>query len=169
MVWPSDGSAPTTVPEAAGTTTSDMPTTTTSASTTTTLDPLQVRDVETVEQAEAILRELWFGWFEGIYNQDEDRIREVVATEERVSAAKEQFGVMTFTHSPTLHDISLSQTEILRIDRECLAVWTVLSADFREGSSSGVHVLRWIDGRWVSLSNWVYRDDLWEADCDAFL
>jgi hypothetical protein len=71
MVWPrEETSTPTTTPQAAGTTTTES-TTTTASVTTTTVDPLQVREVETVEQAEAILRELWFGWFEGIYNEDE--------------------------------------------------------------------------------------------------
>ena len=90
LLWPDgDAAGPTTttVLAAATTTTSESidETTTTSAAVTTTVVESHV--VETVEEAEAILRELWFGWFAGIYNQDEDRIREVVATEEFRSQA----------------------------------------------------------------------------------
>ncbi|MGH8950519.1 MAG: hypothetical protein ACRDX9_03750, partial [Acidimicrobiia bacterium] len=79
-LWPRGESdpTPTTLPIAVETTTTTQVTTTTSAATTTT-DGSHV--VTTVEEAEAILRDLWFGWFEGIYNQDEDRIREVVGTQ----------------------------------------------------------------------------------------
>jgi hypothetical protein len=169
LVWPQDGSAVTTVPGAAETTTTQVTTTTTAASTTTTLDPLQVRDVETVEQAEAILRELWFGWFEGIYNQDEDRIREVVATEEQVEEARDAFGEMEFNEPPSREGFSFSNTEIFRSDEACLAVWSEVSADFREGSSEGVHLLRKGPEGWLMFSYWRLREDLWEDDCEATL
>jgi predicted RNase H-like HicB family nuclease len=93
--------------------------------------------VETVEEAEEILRELWFGWFEGIYHQDEDRIREVVGNPEQIQNAVDQFGVMEFEHMPTLSGISLDETEILRSDSECLALWSEVEADFRDGSLEG--------------------------------
>ena len=50
-------------------------------------DPGRLSRSRDVEEAEEILRELWFGWFEGIYNQDEDRIREVVASNPKLVAA----------------------------------------------------------------------------------
>jgi hypothetical protein len=119
LVWPGDQDpSSTTTPEAAETTTTESVTTTKQATTTTTLDPLQVPDVETVQQAEAILRELWFGWFEGIYNQDEDRIREVVATEEQVEEAREAFGEMEFIEPPDKEGFSFEGTEILRSDQD---------------------------------------------------
>ncbi|MFQ5523113.1 MAG: hypothetical protein ACE5F5_06000, partial [Acidimicrobiia bacterium] len=104
MLWPRGdpgGQVATTLPAAVApsTTTTLAATTTTAVGTTTTT--IESHVVETVEEAEAILRELWFGWFEGIYNQDEDRIREVVATEEQVEDARAQFDVMTFTEPPT--------------------------------------------------------------------
>lgn len=171
LLWPREGddAATTTVPVAGETTTSEGPTTTEPATTTTTVDPTQVREVETVEQAEAILRELWFGWFEGIYNEDEDRIREVVATEEQVETAREAFGT-DFTGAPEQRDISFRKTELLRSDINCVAVWTELGlSGFRVGETQDVHVLRWLDGRWVMLGFWDLRDDLWESDCDAAL
>lgn len=127
------------------------------------------RVVETVEEAEEILRELWFGWFEGIYNQDEDRIREVVILEETVETARERFGT-EFERAPLPGDITFENTEILRTDDECLVLDTVLvTSGFREGSSRAVELLRWTSTGWKSLSNWDDRDDLWEADCESSL
>src|SRR3990172_2759115 len=78
-LWPRgepDPSPTTTVNAVASTTT-----TTTVANLTTTSTTAESHVVTTVEEAEAVLRQLWLGWFEGIYNQDEERIREVVATQ----------------------------------------------------------------------------------------
>jgi hypothetical protein len=146
-------------------------TTTTDATTSTTVTP-DDHVVETVEEAEAILRELWFGWFEGIYNEDEDRIRKVVVLEETVDTAKENFGLMEFTSPPTPDGIELADFEILRTDSDCLAVWSALDvSDFRPDSagSSGVYVMRWTDSTWALLSVWPNRGDLWEADCESSL
>jgi hypothetical protein len=125
--------------------------------------------VTTVEEAEEILRELWFGWFEGIYNQDEDRIREVVVLEQTVETAKESFGV-EFDRAPRREDVGFADTNILHSDNSCLVVWTVLQlSGFREGSSDGVEVIRWTDDGWKSLSTWSREEDLWESDCESSL
>jgi hypothetical protein len=149
------------------TTTPSSTVTTEPGSTSTTSDGSHV--VETVQEAEAILRELWFGWFEGIYNQDEDRIREVVVLEQTVDTARQAFGE-EFPRAPEPEDISFSETEILRSDEDCLAVWSVMTLHgFREGSSGSVHVMRHVDGEWRRLSLWTLKEDLWEADCDSQL
>jgi hypothetical protein len=171
VFWPRDDSDDPPDTGAVGSTITIPPaTTTTSAgSDTTTTSPLQIREVETVEQAEAILRELWFGWFEGIYNQDEDRIREVVVLEETVETARESFG-SEFPSSPSPDDISFSETEILRADSECLAVWTVMSlTSFRDGSSAGLHVIRNVNEEWRRLNLWDTKEDIWEPDCESRL
>jgi hypothetical protein len=171
VFWPRDDSDDPPDTGAVGSTTTIPPaTTTTSAgSDTTTTSALQIREVETVEQAEAILRELWFGWFEGIYNQDEDRIREVVVLEETVETARESFG-SEFPSSPSPDDISFSETEILRADSECLAVWTVMSlTSFRDGSSAGLHVIRNVNEEWRRLNLWDTKEDIWEPDCESRL
>lgn len=173
LLWPRSTADPPINTEAAGTstttttTTNPMSTTSIVEPTTTTAETSHV--VETVEEAEAILRELWFGWFEGIYNEDVEQIREVVVLEETVETAKESFGT-EFQREPTRSDISFSDSEILRSDADCLAVWTVLHlSGFREGASSGVEILRWADGKWKSLTTWTSRDDLWEGDCESSL
>jgi hypothetical protein len=173
LLWPSPtaeipsdtiAGAPTTT-----TTTSPTTTTTTVPTTTTTSTTEGSHVVETVEEAEEILRELWFGWFEGIYHQDEDRIREVVASEHQYRLALEQFGNMTFVREPRPSDISYSETEILRSSSTCTVIWTDAHfSGFVEGTSSDVHVLRW-DDQWLFFSLWAFPDDLWEADCEAQL
>ncbi len=79
-LWPRDNAdpTPTTQPTAAETTTTTVPPTTATTVLSTTVTTEASHVVTTVEEAEEILRTLWFGWFEGIYNQDEARIREVV-------------------------------------------------------------------------------------------
>ena len=166
-LWPRDDQdpSPTTTPTAAATTSTSIPTTsTTAAATTTQTEPAQA--VESVEEAEEILRNLWFGWFEGIYNQDEDRIREVVGTQAMLDAARAQFGVMEFDSPPTPESIAISNLEILRSDEECLVLWGSTRAVFRAGSTEGVQVLRSTDGRWVFAGFWTHPEDLWEADCE---
>lgn len=172
LVWPEgDAATPTstTVSASATTTTtsapepSSPPAITPDAHTTTTGD---AHVVETVEEAEAILRELWFGWFEGIYEQDEDRIREVVATEEQVQAAIAQFGKLEFLDRPTSEGMVISKSEILRADDRCLVVFAQLDFSTLTGArTEGVHVLRHHTGRWLFVSLWRDRGDLWEDDC----
>lgn len=150
------------------TTTPSSTVTTEPGSTSTTSDGSHV--VETVQEAEAILRELWFGWFEGIYNQDEDRIREVVGNSELVSQAIEQFGVMKFESAPTPEAIRFSGTEILHTDSDCLAVWSDVDAtSIVGGRNDGVHVFLWSDGMWMFISQWANKGDLWEDDCQSQL
>lgn len=161
-LWPRDDPAgpSTTVPAAAPTTTD-----TTSPRPTTSTEP-ESHVVETVEEAEDILRDLWLGWFEGIYHQDEDRIREVVAAEEQVDAAVSQFGRIEFDEAPHRSSVQLANTQILMADSECLGVWS--HGDFSAFTAAvieGVHVLRWIDSDWKLISFWAYQEDLWENDC----
>jgi hypothetical protein len=116
LLWPSPTAEipPDTLAGATTTTTTTSPPTTTIVPDTTTTSAAEGSHVvETVEEAEEILRELWFGWFEGIYLQDEDRIREVVVLEETVETARESFGV-EFEREPRPEDIEFANTEILR-------------------------------------------------------
>ncbi len=174
VLWPRGDSNPTatTLPDAVAstTTTTLLPVTTTSTPATTSSTVTDSHVVTTVEEAEAILRELWFGWFEGIYNQDEERIKEVVGTQAAIDEAISQFNVMQFEHAPVLEEIQANNTELLRTDEECIALYTTLTiSGFRDGSSSAVHVVRRLDDRWVSVGLWQYKDDLWSQDCEGQL
>ena len=171
-LWPRENSdpSPTTVPIAEETTsTTVLPSTTTTIlpTTSTTADG---HIVSTVEEAELILQTLWFGWFEGIYNQDEERIREVVGTQAMLDAARSQFGAMEFGREPRATDLTLSDSEILRADEGCLVVWTTTEvAGFNEASTTDVHVLRLVNEGWVLASLWQEKNDLWDMDCDSRL
>lgn len=171
VLWPrsTDDAPPNT--EASGTstttTTTEATTTSTTDGTTTTTEESHV--VETVEEAETILRELWFGWFEGIYNQDEERIREVVATQHQFELALDQFSSMSFDDEPSPNDISYAETQILQATEDCTVIFTRATfTDFTQATTSDVHVLRWLDD-WKIFSLWAFPDDLWEGDCEAEL
>ncbi len=152
------------------TSTSAPPSSTTTAAPTSTTTTSDSHVVETVEEAEAILRELWFGWFEGIYNEDEDRIREVVATEQMLNAALNAFG-SEFESAPAADQVEID-IEILRTDEECLVTWGLLDVTaFRgpDATTRNVQVLRHTDGHWKFATSWVNPQDLWETDCESEL
>jgi hypothetical protein len=171
LLWP-DGE-PDDPPDTLATPSTTTPTSetpsTTDAGTTTSVDGTQV--VETVEEAEAILRELWFGWFEGIYNEDEDRIREVVATTAFLNAGVNAFAQLEFSSVPTADGLAFDELEILESSPDCLAVWSVTTPSFMSVAEprSGVEVLRFADDGWKFASSWRFKEDLWEADCEAEL
>jgi hypothetical protein len=174
FLWPrgeSASPAATTVLAVQPTTTraSDITTSTILTSTTETASESHV--VETVEEAEEILRELWFGWFEGIYNQDEDRIREVVATEEFLSAGIEAFDTLEFTSPPTPEAIRFLEANLLLATDKCIAIWSISDTSFLAAGPprEGLEILRRVHDKWRLLSSWAEREDLWEQDCEAQL
>ena len=164
------GQPPTTVLAVEPTTTRGSDTATSATPTSTSVENSESHVVKTVEEAEEILRELWFGWFEGIYNQDEDRIREVVATEAMLESAVAAFG-KAYDSPPSYEDVLFSGSEVLRSDEECLVVWSTIDISGFAGpgaSESSLYVLR-SDGSWLLATVWVNREDLWEPDCDSLL
>lgn len=175
-LWPRDDSdpSPTTTPTAVETTATIPRTTTTTSVVTTsfvTTSTAATHVVATVEEAEEILRDLWFGWFEGIYNQDEARIREVVGTQAMLEAAREAFGA-SFTEAPTRDGVLLSQSELLRSDEDCLVAWSTIDVSSFRGESSDsqmVTVMRWVDDTWKLATTWALKEDLWDADCESQL
>ncbi|HEY6627784.1 MAG TPA: hypothetical protein VI193_02230 [Acidimicrobiia bacterium] len=168
VLWPraEPSPSPTTTTHAVASSTS------TKVATRTTSSTLETHVVTTVEEAEEILRQLWFGWFEGIYNQDEERIKEVVATQALLDDAVTAFPTATFNGAPTESDIQLTDGELLFADQECLVVWATLDVTDISGEGAietSVYVMRWVGGAWRLTTLWVHRDDLWERDCDAVL
>jgi hypothetical protein len=162
MLWPDDERGATTTEPLAASTTTISSTTTEPAPTTTEDDHI----VDTVEEAEEILREFWLGWFQGLYHRDLARIRPLVASDAIEETARTQFGAIDFQREPTAEAIALSDVELLLSDETCLAVWS--SLDVREltgASTEGVHVFRWINGKWRYASLWAYRNDVWQDDC----
>jgi hypothetical protein len=173
-LWPREDSdtTPTTLSVAVeSTTTATTPVTTTTVAGTTTTSEDGSHVVTTVEEAEAVLRELWFGWFEGIYNQDEERIKEVVGTQAMLDSARQAFESLAFVAPPTSEAITFVESEILLSSETCLAVWSRSDANFLETGDprEGVDVIRREGDSWLFVSSWVHRDDLWEPDCEAEL
>lgn len=172
MLWPREepGTTPTTdsvavdeeSPTRMSTTTTVAPTTTAEAVATETASHV----VTTTEEAEEILRELWFGWFEGIYNQDEERIKQVVGSQQMLDAARDAFG-----SDARSTPLEVSDVEILHSAIDCLVLYGTLSISRSsdEAQETSVHVLRRIDDHWVFLSIWVQKDDLWQQDCESVL
>ena len=174
LLWPRGESASpvsTTVLAVEPTTTRGSDTATSATPTSTSVENSESHVVKTVEEAEEILRELWFGWFEGIYNQDEDRIREVVATEEFLNAGIEAFEALEFTSPPRLDSIQFLEADLLLATDQCIAIWSISDAGFLAAGPEreGVDILRRIDDKWKLLSSWAEREDLWESDCEALL
>jgi len=173
-LWPREDSdtTPTTLPVAIETTTTTTLATSTTVVNTTTTEDDGSHVVTTVEEAETILRELWFGWFEGIYNQDEERIKEVVGTQQMLDNARAAFEAMSFESQPVASGVNVSETEILRNDVACLVTLSTLDVtDFSgtDGVETSVFVVRRAEDRWVLATVWINREDLWQQDCASEL
>ena len=171
LFWPQEVVEPVVTTAAAAATTTAVPTSTTTVAKTTSSTEVDSHVVTTVEEAEEILRELWFGWFEGIYNQDIDRIREVVATEEFLTAAADSFGLLPFTRTPDPASIEFLSIELLRTDDHCIAVLSTSNVDFLESGPArvAVDIMRLTDAGWQLFSSWTNKDDLWDSDCESQL
>jgi hypothetical protein len=147
---------PTTVTGAASTSTSSLA----STSTTTTVQ----RQVE----VEALLKELWFGWFDAIYRKDPDALWEVVATTQFHDAGVAAMDTMEFISEPTVDGFDISDLEILLDRPDCLvAAYTIDPLLLSEPRASFVSVL-WPDDRYGFrfATDWQYANDLWQGDCD---
>ncbi len=168
IIWPRADEEPPPTTQVAPTTTSIATTTTTPEETSTTAAPTAAV-IETVEQAEDLLRQFWFGWFEGIYLGDEDRIKEVVASQPLLDSARAQFDVMVFVDEPSFGATTVTSTELLVNTPECTAIWSTVSSTFRSGQTEGVHVFRKTEGNWRLVNLWPLKADLWEEDCDSQL
>lgn len=172
LLWPSPTAEipPDTLAGATTTTSTTSPATTTTFPNTTTTSAVEGSHVvETVEEAEDVLRIFLYRWFSAIYEEDRALLEEIAGNPRQVDAGVAQFGVMEFASEPTLEAIVVSDLEILRSDSDCLVTWSNSGAEFRGGTSEIVHVFRWGEDSWLFMNTWLYRDDLWEADCESQL
>lgn len=151
------------------TSTSRPVTSSTSTTSTTVAETTSTTSVEQrVAEVEAILEELWFGWFDAIYRQDEDALWQVVATTTKHTEGVEAMEIAGFDRAPTPEDIDIEVIEILLDRPDCLVVYDeIVVSGFNDGVSAGVDVL-WPDDRygWRIATAWVNPNDLWQADCD---
>lgn len=179
VLWPREGSdtTTTTLPVAAATTTSTTNATTTSSSTpdvtvATTTTRLESHVVETVEEAEEILRALLWSRYDAIFREDEGSLQGLVASDSALKSGVQSFGQLVFLAEPTLEGVVLREIEILRSDETCLALWADLDVTAfvdSDANSSAVVILRSQDNQWKWMALWRFKNDLWETDCDASL
>ena len=164
-VWGQE--APTTTTQAAVvSTSSSLTSTSSSTSTTTTTSVVVDREAE----VEAVLQELWFGWFDAIYRKDEEALRRVVATEDAYQDGLTAMERATFIAAPTLHETRVEVLEILRDSPTCLVVWSRVDVSVYRGegmTSEAVEVLWPTSDGWAHASSWLYPEDLWEQDCPS--
>ncbi|MEX2624809.1 MAG: hypothetical protein WD651_13905 [Acidimicrobiia bacterium] len=153
----------TTIRATASTTTSTSPSTT--AATTTSTTTAEQRQAE----VEMILQELWFGWFDAIYNKDADALWEVVATAPRHDAGVAAMEGLDFVAAPTLDEIRIREVVILLDRADCLVVENSVDMTAFLGivGDSTVNVL-WPDQRygWRFATDWTNAADRWLDDCD---
>ncbi len=151
---------PTTKPTTSLTTSSTEPAT---PSTTT----LEQREAEVA----AILQDLWFGWFDAIYQKDPDALWEVVATEEKHRAGVEAMNSDFFLSAPTVEGLGVELRQILLDRTDCLVTYASLDAtQFRGTSATTTRVdVMWpaIDGSWRLATAWDAPGGSWILDCDV--
>ena len=146
------------------TSTSTASTTTSGATTLTTTAEQRLAEVE------ALLQELWFGWFDAIYRKDPDALWKVVATTRNYDAGVAAMETMTFIAPPSVEAVLFDELEILLDRADCLVVSQTLNlSDFRgpDAVGSTVSVL-WDDARrgFRFATDWEFPNDLWLQDCD---
>ena len=166
MIW-RDRSTPgptttTALLSAATTTSTTVMETTTSAVTTTTTE------VQRLAEVEAILTDLWFGWFDAIYRKDADALWDVVATTPYHQAGVRAMDRLEFESAPDADVLGVLVEGILLDRSDCLVVQNTISVPFLVGDpvAPSVDVLWSHEGTWRLATSWVHPNDLWLADCD---
>ena len=135
----------------------------------TTPSPTTTSADQRIAEVEAILADVWFGWFDAIYRKDADALWNVVATSSKRETAISAMDSLRFDEAPSLSATQLSVDQILLDRSDCLVVQADVAATFvdPDAATQSVYVL-WPDPRygWRLASSWVYANDLWQADCD---
>ncbi|CAN5878210.1 hypothetical protein BH23ACT5_BH23ACT5_14090 [soil metagenome] len=171
---PTTFAPPSTVPPTSTTTTPTtptVPTTTTDTPVTATVVPDTTFDADArTEEVRLILEDLWFRWFDAIYHDDEEAVREVVSTQRGLDDFAQAVAQMDLPRKPQRGDVRVQAVEVLRDDDDCLVVFHDLDlTEWRgpDSQSSLVDVLFPYESGWRFATTWQNRNDLWEADCEA--
>lgn len=139
------------------------PTSSTSAPTTSTTAP------DRVSQVEDIMRDLYFGWFDGLYRKDMDTIDAVAGTEAVLGWAERAFDTVRFRQPPTRDAIGIEVKRILLDRPDCLVVSA--DVDYRaivdtDTISTTVDVYFRVGDGWGFATKYKYERELWLVDCD---
>lgn len=154
-------------------TTTPLPTTTTSGSTTappTTSAPTTTIDPEArIEEVRLILEDLYYRWFDAIYRNDEEAVRDVVATSNNIADFREAVTTLNLERPPERGEIRVTDVEVLRDDSRCLVAFSTLDVSAWRGAGAtteGVDVLLPVSGDWRLATTWESESDLWQTDCE---
>lgn len=164
---PSTTSAPPTTistTTVAPTSTTTTPTTTPAETTATTVDA-EAR----AEEVRLILQDLYYGWFTAIYNEDENTVLEVIATQRYLEDFRRAITTLEYPRAPEKDEIVVTELEILRDTEECLVTYSTIDVTSWLGDDAivtGVDVLLPVDGEWRFGTAWIYKEDLWQRDCE---
>jgi hypothetical protein len=136
---------------------------------TTTLAPTTTSTEQRIAEVEAILTDIWYGWFDALFRDDADALWNVVATSSKQQAGVVAMDTVPFLSPPTLDALRVEVERILLDRVDCLVAEARVEAPFvgEDTSTQGVYVL-WPDERygWRLATTWVHANDLWQSDCD---
>ena len=111
-------------------------TTTTIASTTTAVVTSTTSAEQRIEEVEAILSDLWFGWLDAIYRKDADALWEVVATTPQHDAGVSAMETVEFLAPPDSRRHHQSRWTKILLDREdCLVTYSTTQVSFMSGDN----------------------------------
>jgi hypothetical protein len=151
------------MPPPTTTTTASAPTATTAPPTTTTtvLD----RRAEIAE----IVRDFYFGWFDGIYREDVDTLDRVAGTNSVYEQGVAAFGKVAFTAAPTRDAVGVDVKTVLLDRPDCLVVSADI--DFRSFVATdevmpAVDVFFRVGEGWGRAVSYRYEQELWMVACD---
>ena len=159
----SAASTPTTTPTTSTTTPPTSPSTTSEQTTSTTNAEHRLAEVE------ALLQDLWLGWFDAIYRKDPDALWRVVATTRNHDAGVAAMDTMDFTAPPSVQSFQLEDLEILLDRPDCLVTFYQIDASVMldQPPSQFVSVM-WPHPQhgFRFASDWRFPNDLWAPDCN---
>jgi hypothetical protein len=170
MIWREPSTpGPTTTTLLATPTTTTESTTTVAVTTSTSAATTTTSEEERIAEVEQILTDLWFGWFDAIYERNSDDLWNVVATTRQHEAGIAAMDNLSFVSAPSVEGLDVQVNEVLLDRNDCLVVHQTLTALTLEGSPSVETVeVMWPDPRygWRFATSWAHPEDLWKADCD---
>ena len=140
-------------------------TTTTAAVTTiTTAAP-----VDRPAEVEEILRDFYYGWFDGLYRHDIDTIDRIAGSQAVLEQGIRGFGRLEFTAVPSRDAIGVDVKNVLLDRADCLVVSADI--DFRsfvatEEVMAAVDVFFRVGDGWGRAISYKYEQELWLVACD---
>ncbi|MEX2653986.1 MAG: hypothetical protein WD532_03045 [Acidimicrobiia bacterium] len=145
------------------TTTTVVPTTV--LPTTTTTSVVVDREIE----IEEILRDFYFGWFDGIYRQNVDTLDRVAGSTEVFESGVAAFGKPKYTAAPTREAVGVEVKNVLLDRPDCLVVSADI--DFRsfidiDRVMPAVDVFFRVGDGWGRAVSYQYEKEMWQFACD---